>query len=136
MKMKDALHEQNWLQRFVVPPRSPKQMVWSALGAFLILWDVARPRNGEMPWAELPFFIFPGFESALGVCGSPLAFCEGLRGEVQMVSSQVEWGQLKNFTPESKLSSSWIQSLPTQRPVWALKPLAFFLEGLRVSPGL
>lgn len=59
LKMSDALHENSCLQRFVVSPRSKVQMLWSSMGAFLILWDLIT--------IPLGLFNLPDFIEVMGV---------------------------------------------------------------------
>ncbi|CAK9006735.1 Potassium/sodium hyperpolarization-activated cyclic nucleotide-gated channel 2 (Brain cyclic nucleotide-gated channel 2) (BCNG-2) [Durusdinium trenchii] len=54
MRMNQALQEDCCLQGFVVPPRSSKQLTWSMIGSFLILWDLITIPLGIF---DLPEFI-------------------------------------------------------------------------------
>jgi len=54
MRMNEAVFEDTCLQKFVVYPRSCKQLLWSTFGSFLILWDLVTIPLGIF---DLPDFI-------------------------------------------------------------------------------
>lgn len=54
MRMNEAVLEDSCLQKLVVYPRSSKQLIWSTVGSFLILWDLVTIPLGIF---DLPDFI-------------------------------------------------------------------------------